>query len=131
MFKDGANRYILGQKRGEQSYRERLQQLNLMNLSNRRKYLSICFACSCINNCSTFNFSNWSINTRHTEDLLFNHHVTPKTDSFKHCISVNFPPMWSGLPKLIREYFILNTSNSFKKQLKKYFTQLSIEELDS
>ena len=45
-----ATRFILGQKRGDQSYRERLKQLNLMDLNNRRKYLSTCFACSCIYN---------------------------------------------------------------------------------
>ena len=59
-----ATRFILGQKRGDQSYGERLKQLKLMDLNNRRKYLSTCFACSCIsNNTSSFVCSNWSVNS--------------------------------------------------------------------
>ena len=54
--------YILGQNRGDQSYSHRLQSLNLMDLSNRRKYLTICFASSCrpILNTTSFIFSNWT-----------------------------------------------------------------------
>jgi hypothetical protein len=127
-----ATRFILGQRRGEQSYGERLKQLNLMNLNNRRKYLSICFACSCISNCSNFKFSHWVVNSRHTEKLLFNIHVTPKTDSFKYTIVVNFPHLWAALPESVRDNFVLYPhGKNFKKQLKVYFNQKSIEELDS
>ena len=48
-----------------------------MDLNNRQKYLSICFACSCISNTSSFVFSNWSVNSRHPDTLLFNDHITP------------------------------------------------------
>ena len=63
-----------------------------MDLNNRQKYLSTCFACSCISNTtSSFVFSNWSVNSRHPDTLLFNDHITPKTDSFKFTIAANFP----------------------------------------
>ena len=63
-----------------------------MDLNSRRKYLSTCFACSCISNTtSSFVFSNWSVNSRHPDALLFNDHITPKTDSFKFTIAANFP----------------------------------------
>ena len=66
-----ATRFILGQKRVVQSCGECLKQLNLMDLNNRRKYLSTCFACSCISNTtSSFVFSNWSVNSRHPDTLL-------------------------------------------------------------
>ena len=128
-----ATRFILGQKRGDQSYGERLKQLNLMDLNNRRKYLSTCFACSCISNtCSTssFVFSNWSVNSRHPDVLLFNDHITPKTDSFKFTIAANFPRMWAELPDSVRDNFILYSMSSFKKHLKSHFTEISYVELE-
>ena len=92
-----ATRFILGQKRGDQSYGERLKQLNLMDLNNRRKYLSTCFACSCISNTtSSFVFSNWSVNSRHPDTLLFNDHITPKTDSFINIHNCSQLPPYVG-----------------------------------
>ena len=106
-------------ERGDQLYGERLKQLKLMDLNNRRKYLSICFACSCILNSSSFVFGNWSVNTRHLHKLVFNDHITPKTDSFKYTIAANFPRMWAKLPESVRDNFIMYTSkSSFKKILK-------------
>ena len=90
-----ATRFILGQKRGgDRSYGEHLKQLYLMDLNNRWKYLSICFACSCISNTSPFVFSNWSINSRHPD--TFNDHITPKTYSFKFTVAANFPGLYVG-----------------------------------
>ena len=126
-----ATRFILGQKKGDQSYGERLKQLNLMDLNNRRKYLSTCFACSCISNTtSSFVFSNWSVNSRHPDTLLFNDHITPKTDSFKFTIVANFPRMWAELPDSVRDNFILYSMLSFKKHLKSHFTEISYVELE-
>ena len=126
-----ATRFILGQKRGDQSYGERLKQLNLMDLNSRRKYLSTCFACSCISNTtSSFVFSNWSVNSRHPDALLFNDHITPKTDSFKFTIAANFPRMWAELPDSVRDNFILYSMSSFKKHLKSHFTEISYVELE-
>ena len=125
-----ATRFILCQRRGDQSYEKRLKQLNLMNLANRRKYLSICFACNCFLNSSSFTFSSWSVNSRHPNNLLFNDHITAKTDSFKFTIAVNFPRMWAALPEPVRENFIMYTSkSSFKKHLKNYLTEISHVEL--
>ena len=101
-----ATRFLLGQKREDQSYGERLKQLNLMDLNNRRKYLSICFACSCISNTSSFVFNFWSVNSRHLDTLLLNDHITPKTDSFKFTFAANFPRMWAELPDSVRDSFI-------------------------
>ena len=127
-----ATRFILGQRRGDQSYGERLKQLNIMDLNNRRKYLSICFACTCILNCNSFGFSSWSVNTRHSENLVFSHNITPKTDSFKFTIVVNFPRLWAGLPNSVKDHFILYMgTKSFKKHLKNYLVYNSIEEQDS
>jgi len=125
-----ATRFILGQRRGDQSYGERLQQLKIMDLSNRRKYLLICFACNCILNSDEFCFSNWTVNIRHSEDLLFNNHITPKTESCKHTIRVKFPSLWAALPISVREKFLLNNMKSFKYHLKKHCLQMSIEELE-
>ena len=61
-----------------------------MDLNNRRKYLSICFVCSCISNTSSFVFSNWSVNSRHPDTLIFNDHINPKTDSFKFTVKSHF-----------------------------------------
>jgi len=101
-----------------------------MDLSNRRKYLSICFACNCILNSDVFCFSNWTINVRHSDNLLFNDHITPKTDSFKYTISANFPRLWAALPISVRDKFLLNNMSSFKCHLKKHLYQMSIEELE-
>ena len=102
-----------------------------MNLANRRKYLSVCFACSCFLNSSSFTFSNWSVNIRHPNKLLFNDHITPKTDSFKYTIAANFPRMWAELPEPVRDNFIMYTNkSSFKKHLKKHLTEISYEELE-
>ena len=91
-----------------------------MDLNNRRKYLSTCFACSCISNTtSSFVFSNWSVNSRHPDALLFNDHITPKTDSFKFTIAANFPRMWAELPDSVRDNFILYSMSSFKKNILK------------
>ena len=126
-----ATRFILGQKRGDHSYGERLKQLNLMDLNNRRKYLSTCFACSCISNTtSSFVFSNWSVNSCHPDALLFNDHITPKTDSFKFTIAANFPRMWAELPDSVRDNFILYSMSSFKKHLQSHFTEISYVQLE-
>ena len=101
-----------------------------MDLNNRRKYLSICFACSCISNSSSFVFSDWSVNSRHPNTLLFNDHITPKTDSFKFTIAANFPRMWAELPDSVRDNFILYSKSSFKKHLKSQFTEMSYVELE-
>ena len=104
-----------------------------MDLNNRQKYLSTCFACSCISNtCTTssFVFSNWSVNSRHPDVLLFNDHITPKTDSFKFTIAANFPRMWAELPDSVRDNFILYSMSSFKKHLKSHFTEISYVELE-
>ena len=101
-----------------------------MDLNNRRKYLSTCFACSCISNTtSSFVFSNWSVNSRHPDALLFNDHITPKTDSFKFTIAANFLRMWAELPDSVRDNFILYSMSSFKKHLKIHFTEISYVEL--
>ena len=89
-----------------------------MDLNNRRKYLSISFACSCISNTSSFVFSNWSVKSRHPDTLLFNDHITPKTDSFKFTFAANFPRMWAELPDSVRDSFILYSKSSFKNILK-------------
>ena len=126
-----ASRFILGQRRGDQSYRERLQQLNLMDLNNRRNYLSICFACQCILNSHVFHLSSWIVNTRHLDNLLFNNHITPKTDSFKYTINVNFPRLWNALPVSMRDHFILHINmRPFKSQLKKHFIEMTMQELE-
>ena len=101
-----------------------------MDLNNRRKYLSICFACSCISKTSSFVFSNWSVNLRHTDSLLFNDHITPKTDSFKFTVAANFPRMWAELPDSVRDSFILYSKSSFKKHLKSHYTEISYVELE-
>ena len=72
-----------------------------MDLNNRQKYLSTCFACTCScisNTTSSFVFSNWSVHSRHPDTLLFNDHITPKTDSFKFTVAANLPSMWAELP---------------------------------
>ena len=126
-----ATRFILGQKRGDQSYKERLLQLKIMDLNSRRKYLSICFACKCILNSDVFNFGQWTVNARHLDNLLFNDHITPRTDSFKYTICANFPRLWAALPESVRDRFLLNNMNTFKYHLKKHFRQIEELELDS
>ena len=128
----GATRFILGQSRGDQSYSQRLKSLNLMDLANRRKYLTICFASSSISKPTGFNFSQWSVNTRHSDVLIFNDHITPRTDSYKYTVEVNFPRLWADVPAAVRDHFIFSPcSRSFKMNLKRYFINRSVEELAS
>ncbi len=102
-----------------------------MNLVNRRKYLSICFAASCLLSSNSFNFTNWSVNSRHQDHLLFNDHVTPKTDSFKYTLAANLPRMWAELPESVRDCFIVHSRMPvFKKGLKRHLTDISFEELE-
>lgn len=120
-----ASRFILHQRRGDQSYNERLKQLNLIDLRNRRNFLSISFACRCLLNSSSFMFSNWSVNTRHSQNLLFKDQITAKTDCYKFTIATNFPRMWAELPDRVRDDFNLYSMSIFKKHLKNHFTEIS------
>lgn len=113
-----ASRFILHQRRGDQSYTESLRQLILMDLRNRRKFLSISFACRCLLNSSSFIFSQWSVNTRHSQNLLFKDQITSKTDCYKFTIAANFPRMWAELPDSVRDNFNLYRISIFKNILK-------------
>ena len=118
-----ATRMILCQRRGEDTYENRLKSLNLTSLVSRKTYLSVSFACSCLINASPFLFCRWCVNTRH-DDITFRQTVTAKTNQFKHCLWVQFPSIWSNIPASVRNSFILNSNSVFKSNLKSHFSDL-------
>ena len=115
---------VLCQRRGEQSYEDRLEALNLTSLVSRKTYLSVSFACSCLINASVFHFCRWCVNSRH-DDLTFKQTVTAKTNQFKHCLWVQFPSIWSKIPSSVRNSLILSSKSVFKSNLKSYFADLN------
>ena len=120
-----ATRMILCQRRGEQSYQDRIKTLNLMTLESRRIYLSISFACSCLTHASPFLYCRWCVNPRYN-DLTFKQTVTPKTNHFKFCLWVQFPVIWSTIPTSVRNMLITNNFNTFKRGLKAHFIESSM-----
>ena len=107
-----ATRFILGQKRGDQSYGERLKQLKLMDLNNRRKYLSICFTCSCILNSSSFVFGNWSVNTRHLQSWFLMTTSRQKQTVLSILLLPTSPACGLSFPSQSGIIFIMYTSKS-------------------
>ena len=117
-----ATRMILCQRRGEQQYQDRLKTLNLTTLKTRRSYLSVSFACSCLINASLFYFCRWCVNTRQ-ESLIFKQNVTPKTNSYKYCLFVHFPVLWSSISSSTRDALLILNKSTFKSRLKTYFME--------
>ena len=119
-----ATRLILCQRRGEQSYEERLCTLELIKLSHRRTYISICFACSCLISTHVFYFCRWNVNTRHG-GLIFKQEITAKTDAFKNSLLVCFPAIWSNINNDVRNSLVTCTFATFKKQLRAFLNNIS------
>ena len=115
-------RMILCQRRGEQQYQDRLKTLNLTTLKTRRSYLSVSFACSCLINASLFYFCRWCVNTRQ-ESLIFKQNVTPKTNSYKYCLFVHFPVLWSSISSSTRDALLILNKSTFKSRVKTYFME--------
>ena len=110
-----ATRMILCQRRGEQQYQDRLKTLKLTTLKTRRSYLSVSFA-------SLFYLCRWCVNTRQ-ETLTFKQNITPKTNSYKYCLFVHFPVLWSSISSTTRDTLLIRNQSTFKSGLKTYFME--------
>ena len=88
----------------------------------RRSYLSVSFACSCLINASLFYFFRWCVNTRQ-ESLIFKQNVTPKTNSYKYCLFVHFPVLWSSISSSTRDALLILNKSTFQSRLKTYFME--------
>jgi hypothetical protein len=115
-----ATRLVLCQRRGEQSYENRLRTLKLTSLKTRRTYLSVSFACSCLINGNLFHFCRWCVNTRR-ETITFKQTITPKTDAYKNSLLITFPVLWSAIPSDTRDSLLTCSKSAFKYQLKSHY----------
>jgi len=116
-----ATRMILRQKRQEMSYENRLQQLELPSLTQRRDYFYISFMCKQLSGQQWPSFlNNVSINPRY-DTLTFKHNRS-RTNVGKYATHVLFPKMWSDIPVATRDKFLNGRSfSSFKHALRSFY----------
>ena len=124
-----ATRYILGVKRQEVPYHNRLKQLNWYSISYRYKIILINFITKCMIgnfNCTQVT-SHIIVNVRHADTLLFNH-IFARTDILRtHPINI-FPRLWSELPAVLRDSLVCDSIQTFLSKVKRYFLPLSHNE---
>ena len=125
-----ATRAILHQRRREQDYCERVKQLNLSFLSQRREYMSIALVAKSLLMVGCFDsmpsLMRISPNTRHPESFRF-HHLRARTEALNQNSIHAFPRKWSSLPSNISDSLFCNNFHTFKCNLRDHFR--SIQEI--